>query len=141
MKNKLRVIMAFDFGLKNIGIAIGQEITFTSQTFYSVSANNGEPILDELDKVVKNWKPDLFLVGNPLNMDGTISKIKAKSDKFYNFIEERYNISVELVDERLSTREALDRINSKNEYLINNSDNRHSVAAQVILEHWFREQS
>ena len=41
--------MAFDFGLKNIGIAIGQEITFTSQTFYSVSANNGKPILDELD--------------------------------------------------------------------------------------------
>ena len=141
MKNKLRVIMAFDFGLKNIGIAIGQEITFTSQTFYSVSANNGEPILDELDKVVTNWKPDLFLVGNPLNMDGTISKIKTKSDKFSNFIEERYNIPVELVDERLSTREALDRISSKNKYLINNSDNRHSVAAQVILEHWFREQN
>ena len=71
-----RVIMAFDFGTKNIGIAIGQEITKTASTFYSIRANDGLPDWVELDMIVKEWNPNLFIVGDPLNMDGTRSKIQ-----------------------------------------------------------------
>ena len=64
MKAHPRVILAFDFGLKYIGLAIGQEITNTSHTFFSLKANSGLPNWDELDVIVKDWKPELFFWGN-----------------------------------------------------------------------------
>ena len=132
-----RVIMAFDFGLKNIGIAIGQEITRTASTFYSLKANEGKPRWAELDEIVDDWKPSLFVVGDPLNMDGTRSKIQDLSDRFSNSLNKRYDISIEKSDERLTSREANERLES---FKIGTKDssNKHSISAQIILEDWFR---
>ena len=141
MKAHPRVILAFDFGLKYIGLAIGQEITNTSHTFFSLKANSGLPNWDELDVIVKDWKPELFVVGNPLNMDGSNSKIKNKSDNFSKLINKRYNIPVELMDERLSTREATDRMRSDSIFLTASAADIDGLSAQVILESWFGEQS
>ena len=96
-KDSPRVIMAFDFGTKNIGIAIGQEITKTASTFYSIRANDGLPDWVELDMIVREWKPNLFIVGDPLNMDGTRSKIQDSSDKFSTALNKRYDICIETV--------------------------------------------
>ena len=131
--------MAFDFGTKNIGIAIGQEITKTASTFYSIHANDGLPDWVELDMIVKEWKPNLFVVGDPLNMDGTRSKIQDSSDKFSTALNKRYDICIEKTDERLSSREAKERL--KNIQMgIKDSRNKHSISAQIILEDWFRSQ-
>ena len=54
-----KVIIAFDFGLKHIGMAIGQEITSTAQTFHSLQANNGEPDWNILDILIKEWKKQM----------------------------------------------------------------------------------
>ena len=94
-KDSPRVIMAFDFGTKNIGIAIGQEITKTASTFYSIRANDGLPDWEELDMIIKEWNPNLFIVGDPLNMDGTRSKIQDSSDKFSTALNKRYDIGIE----------------------------------------------
>ena len=129
--------MAFDFGTKNIGIAIGQEITQTASTFYSIRANDGLPDWVELDMIVKEWNPNLFIVGDPLNMDGTRSKIQDSSDKFSTALNKRYDIGIEKTDERLSSREAKERL----EHIqmgIKDSRNKHSISAQIILEDWFR---
>jgi putative Holliday junction resolvase len=134
-----KVIIAFDFGLKHIGVAIGQEITSTAQTFHSLKANNGEPDWNILDILIKEWKPKLFVVGNPLNMDGSDSEIKKKSDKFSVLILRRYNVPVELMDERLTTREAKDRLRSKRDKLISGTGDVHQISAQIILESWFSE--
>ena len=129
--------MAFDFGTKNIGIAIGQEITKTASTFYSIHANDGLPDWVELDMIVKEWNPDLFVVGDPLNMDGTRSKIQDSSDKFSTVLSKRYDISIEKTDERLSSREAKERLENI-QMGIKDSRNKHSISAQIILEDWFR---
>ena len=134
-----KVILAFDFGLKHIGVEIGQEITNTSQTFFSLEAKNGEPNCNQLDPLVKEWNPKLLIVGNPLNMDGSDSEIKKKSDKFSNLINKRYNIPVELMDERLTTREAKDRLKTEEDNSISSGRDTHQVAAQIILESWFSE--
>ena len=107
-----RVIIAFDFGLKHIGVAIGQEITNTAQTLYYFQAKNGKPDWNKLDLLIEEWRPKLFVVGNPLNMDGSKSEIKRQSDKFSNLISKRYNLPVKLVDERLTTKEAKERLES-----------------------------
>ena len=129
--------MAFDFGTKNIGIAIGQEITKTASTFYSIRANDGLPDWIELDMIVKEWNPNLFIVGDPLNMDGTRSKIQDSSDKFSTALNKRYDISIEKTDERLSSREAKERLENI-QMGIKDSRNKHSISAQIILEDWFR---
>ena len=81
-KNSPRVVMAFDFGLKHIGIAIGQEITRTASTFYSIKAFEGQPNWLELDEIIYEWKPSLFVVGDPFNMDGSRSQIQDLADRF-----------------------------------------------------------
>ena len=131
--------MAFDFGTKNIGIAIGQEITKTASTFYSIHANDGLPDWVELDMIIREWKPNLFVVGDPLNMDGTRSKIQDSSDKFSTALTKRYDISIEKIDERLSSREAKERLENI-QMGIKDSRNKHSISAQIILEDWFRSQ-
>ena len=129
--------MAFDFGTKNIGIAIGQEITKTASTFYSIHANDGLPDWVELDMIVKEWNPNLFVVGDPINMDGTRSKIQDSSDKFSTALNKRYDICIEKTDERLSSREARERLENI-QMGIKDSRNKHSISAQIILEDWFR---
>ena len=131
------VIMAFDFGTKNIGIAIGQEITKTASTFYSIHANDGIPDWAELDMLVKEWNPNLFVVGDPLNMDGTRSKNQDSSDKFSTALNKRYDIGLERTDERLSSREAKERLENI-QMGIKDSRNIHCISAQIILEDWFR---
>ena len=134
-----KVILAFDFGLKHIGVAIGQEITNTAQTFFSLDAKNGEPDWSQLDPLVKEWNPKLMVVGNPLNMDGSDSEIKKDSDKFSDLINKRYNVPVELMDERLTTREARARLKSEEGSFISSGKDTHQIAAQIILENWFSE--
>ena len=129
--------MAFDFGIKNIGIAIGQEITKTSSTFYSITAIDGQPNWSELDKIINEWQPQLFVVGDPFNMDGTRSKIQDLADRFSNSLNKRYDINIEKTDERLSSREAKERL-EKETIGTKDSSNKHSISAQVILEDWFR---
>ena len=132
-----RVIMAFDFGLKNIGIAIGQEITRTASTFYSLKATEGKPKWAELDRIIIDWKPGLFVVGDPFNMDGTRSKIQDLSDRFSDSLNKRYDIEIEKLDERLTSREAKERLESL-PIGTKDSSNKHSISAQIILEDWFR---
>ena len=92
-KHSPRVVMAFDFGLRHIGIAIGQEITRTASTFYAIDAIEGHPSWEELDKIINEWKPALFVVGDPFNMDGTRSKIQDLSDRFSKSLNKRYDIA------------------------------------------------
>ena len=129
--------MAFDFGLKNIGIAIGQEITRTASTFYSLKATEGKPKWAELDRIIIDWKPSLFVVGDPFNMDGTRSKIQDLSDRFSDSLNKRYDIEIEKLDERLTSREAKERLESL-PIGTKDSSNKHSISAQIILEDWFR---
>ena len=132
-----RIVMAFDFGIKHIGIAIGQEITKTASTFYSIKALEGQPDWTELDDIIHDWKPDLIVVGDPYNMDGSRSKIQDMSDRFSDALYKRYQIQLEKTDERLSSREANERLQNL-DIGTKSSSNKHSISAQVILEDWFR---
>ena len=98
-----KVILAFDFGLKHIGVAIGQEITNTAETFFSLKAKNGEPDWRKLDTLIKEWNPKLLVVGNPLNMDGSSGKSSQSAKDVSRYIEKNIDIPVCLWDERLST--------------------------------------
>ena len=131
------VVMAFDYGLRNIGIAIGQNITKSASTFYAIKAQDGIPDWIKLDSIIEEWEPGLFIVGDPFNMDGTKSEFQKKIATFSTELIKRYEIQLQMMDERLTTKEAKERIQDKPDG-IKDSINKHSIAAQIILEDWFR---
>ena len=131
------VVMAFDYGLRNIGIAIGQNITKSASTFYAIKAKEGVPDWIKLDSIVEEWEPGLFIVGDAFNMDGTKSEFQKKIVKFTTELKKRYEIEFQMMDERLTTKEAKERIQNKPDG-IKESANKHSISAQIILEDWFR---
>lgn len=99
-------LMAFDWGLRNIGIAVGNSALGTSQPLTIVRARDGAADFSAIAGLVKEWSPDLLLVGDPLNMDGTEAEITPRARKFARQLEGRFNLPVVMVDERLSSREA-----------------------------------
>ena len=130
-------LLAFDYGLKNIGVAYGQSITGTATELPPLSARDGVPNWEHIDKLLKEWQPQLLLVGLPLNMDDSESELSRRSRKFANRLHGRFGFSVELFDERLTTRlakaEARER-GHKGHYASAPVD---SIAARLLLESWF----
>ena len=137
MTQEFGVVMAFDYGLRNIGIAIGQNITKSSSTIYAIKAKEGEPDWIKLDSIVKEWEPALFIVGDPFNMDGTRSEFQKRISQFSTELKNRYKIRLHMMDERLTTKEAKERLKTESSGL-KESANKHSISAQIILEDWFR---
>lgn len=135
----LRRILAFDFGTKRIGIAIGQELTGTATPLEPLAAKDGIPDWQILSALVAKWRPDAFVVGIPLNMDGSISDMALRAQKFCNRLHGRYHKPSYGMDERLSTfaaKSALAAETTKHE--ITSKD---SMAAKLILESWFQQQT
>ena len=124
------IIMGFDFGMRRIGVAVGQEITKTASGLTVVQAFDGIPRWEYLDKIVLDWQPELFIVGLPINMDGSNSEMSKRAHKFSRRISSRYDIKSEMFDERLTSFEA-------REY----EEKTHidAIAAKLILESWLRE--
>ena len=116
--------LAFDFGLKFIGVAVAERRHGTATPLSTVRARDGIPVWDRLDALVREWEPEGFVVGLPLNMDDTESDMSAAARRFGAKLQTRYDIGVEFVDERLSTFEAIQRGGS------------HETAASIIAETW-----
>jgi len=129
-------LMAFDFGSRHIGVAIGQSITASAAPLTRVQANNGIPDWHQLDTLVTTWQPDAFVVGLPLNMDGTDSAMSLRAQKFANRLADRFNKQAFMMDERLSSHESKQLFRERNK----KAQEIDSMAAAVILESWFASQ-
>ena len=135
-----RTILGFDFGLKNIGVAVGQEITQTANPLTVIKARDGIPNWDEIKKLLDQWRPNLLVVGLPLNMDDSEQEMTAAARKFGNRLNGRFQIPVEWHDERLSTYEALEQLGVRNKLQANNRDDVDRISAQLILQSWLNQQ-
>ena len=135
----IKSLLAFDYGTKNIGIASGQTITHSANSLPALKAKDGIPDWNQVEKVLKEWQPDLVLVGLPLNMDDSESELSARARKFANRLHGRFGVKVEMVDERLSSfeakREVMGRGGSR-DYKNNPVD---SIAARIILQTWLEQ--
>src|SRR5678815_3389351 len=98
--------MAFDYGMRQIGVAIGNCLLNTTSSLPVLMAKDGVPDWQAVQNLVEEWRPDLLVVGEPLNMDGTASALSEKAGKFARRLHGRLGLKVEMVDERLSSFEA-----------------------------------
>ncbi len=131
--------MAFDYGLSQIGIAIGNCVLGTTQPLTVLQAKNGQPSWQVLEDLIKEWRPDVLVVGEPFNMDGTTSELSERANKFGRRLHGRLGLEVAMVDERLSSFEA--KQNSRDQGHRGNYK-RHpvdSLAAELVLQTWLSE--
>ena len=126
-------IVAFDFGTKKIGIAVGQTQTMTSSPLDIVFSKNNKINWDGIMTILEEWKPGLILVGKPLNMDGTDSDIMEKVDIFYKKLEKLTKVKCEYVDERLTSFEARQNLLEIKTDLVD------AHAAKILIDHWLSE--
>ncbi|HFD92726.1 MAG TPA: Holliday junction resolvase RuvX [Gammaproteobacteria bacterium] len=132
-----RTLLAFDFGSKKIGIAVGQELTRTARPLTILRNIGGKPDWAGITRLIDEWRPDALVVGLPLNMDGTGQDMTRAAKRFANQLQGRYHLPVFQADERLSTRAAQQMIRERG-----GAEPREGVdalAAQLILETFFGE--
>ncbi|GMG85914.1 Holliday junction resolvase RuvX [Biformimicrobium ophioploci] len=136
-----RSALAFDYGLKNIGVASGQTITGTATELAPLPARDGVPDWDQVSALLREWQPQVLVVGLPLNMDGTESELSARARKFGNRLHGRFGLEVIFVDERLSTRAAKEEAAERGHRGNYASSPVDSIAARIVLEDWLRANS
>ena len=133
-KSSQRTLLGFDFGLKRIGVAVGQELTGTAQALCTLSVKNKQIPWQEVSRLIEQWQPDALVLGLPLNKDNTEHDITRAARRFGNRLNGRYNLPVYWVDERLTSFAAEQLINEKSA----KPGSIDSVAAQLILESWLQ---
>jgi putative Holliday junction resolvase len=135
VRGEPKTLLAFDYGDRHIGVAVGQSLTGTANPLETIRVSSAAPDWDAITRVVRTWQPDALVVGLPLNMDGSEQTVTHSARRFGTELHRRYGKPVHLVDERLTTREARTRLESEGRSLADD----HPVAAQIILESWFNE--
>ena len=143
-----QTILGFDFGTKKIGIAVGQSITQTVTPLITLASQNQKPDWETIEKLIKEWQPNILVVGLPVHLDGEEQAMTQAAKKFGNRLNGRFQLPVEFMDERLSSYEAEQRLREIHAMQKNNrkkqTNKRQSpmdidkIAAQLIVESWFR---
>lgn len=109
--NKPKLILALDFGIKKMGMALGNDLTQDARPFDILAMDNGQPDWDNLLGIIEVWCIDKVVVGLPLNMDGTESMLTKRAKKFarrlaHRLGERHFDVPVYFYDERLTSKEA-----------------------------------
>lgn len=134
-----RTILCFDYGTKSIGVAVGSELTGSATLLPALKARDGIPDWDQIERLIKEWQPQLLLVGLPLNMDGSEQEFTTRTRKFANRLHGRFGLAVSLQDERLSTADARSRLFAEGGYRNLSKDKVDSLSAQIIFEGWYEQ--
>ena len=134
-------ILAFDFGTKKIGVAVGQTFTKSSSPLAVVFNKDNRINWDQILEIINEWQPQLMLIGKPLNMDGTDSDIMKLVEKFHKKLYKLTGIECKYIDERLTSFEA--RQNFK-ELMTENKTSIKSEAidahaAKILIDNWLNQ--
>lgn len=130
-------VIGIDFGTGSIGFAIGQTLTGTASPIGALKAKDGTPDWQQVEKLLKEWQPDLVVVGLPLNMDGTEQPMTVRAKKFANRLHGRFGVQVTTHDERLTTTDAKAHLFESGGYRNLKKGNVDAQSAVVILESYF----
>lgn len=96
-------ILAFDFGLKRIGVAVGNTLIRQAQPLSIISAPSNDAKFDAIYRLIQEWQPALCVVGLPMHQDGAAHEMTVRCQRFANQLHGRYGVKVALVDERYSS--------------------------------------
>jgi putative holliday junction resolvase len=134
-------VLAFDFGLRRIGLAAGDTLTCSAAPLPAIAASPSGPDWSSIERQLRSLHPRRLVVGAPYNVDGTPGALAPAARRFAAELEKRFGLPVNLVDERWSSLEASEvlkarRASGERRKRIRREDI-DSAAAAVILQRWF----
>ena len=124
-------VMAFDYGTRRIGVAIGNTLTQTGQPIQIIAENGDDARFGLIETLIQEWRPDQLVVGLPCHPDGVPHKMTAKAKRFGNQLNGRFHLPVSWVDERYTSA-----VLEGNPEMRDNLD---AQSATLILEQYFAE--
>ena len=136
-------LLGFDYGRRRIGVAVGETVTGGARPLETLNCPaDGKPDWQGIARLIREWRPDTVVVGRPEQADGTPNQVTASAERFARQIEGRFGLTVHLVDERLSSREAEARLSDRGHHRSRGPDPAiDMMAACIILETWLAEQA
>jgi len=131
------IFLAFDFGTKNIGVAVGQKITKSATPLAPLVVKNTQLPWNKIDALIKNWQPNALVVGVPYQINGEeLTTVTKLAQDFILQLQNRYNLPVYAAEERLTTKAARAELFEQGGYRALQKESIDSVAAKIILEDW-----
>ena len=130
-------ILAFDFGEKRIGVAVGETILKLAHPLVTISTEINEIRFAQIQTLIQEWRPALLVVGLPLSVEGEEHAMTKLSTRFAQRLEGRFSLPVTLVDERFSSTEASQNLKDAGVYGRQQKAMIDQVAAQTILQSYF----
>ena len=126
-------VMAFDYGTRRIGVAVGNTLTRLGQPIKTIAEASGDAVFKVIEGLLKEWQPNRLVVGLPCHPDGTEHAMSAKARRFGNQLHGRFQLPVEWVDERYTSA-----VLEANPDMRDNLD---AESAALILEQYFLEKN
>jgi putative holliday junction resolvase len=127
-------ILAFDFGIRRIGVAVGETTLGLAHPLATIDADSDDERLAAIAALVREWQPTLLVVGLPMHADGTPHAMTARAQKFARWLEARFRLAVDLVDERYTTEAATTALADAGVGERRHKPLRDQIAAQIILQ-------
>lgn len=124
-------VMAFDYGTRRVGVAVGNSVTGTGQALKTIAAPNSDNLFKEVESLLKEWQPERLVVGKPLHPDGAEHEMTSKAVRFGNQLHGRFQLEVAWVDERYTSAVL--------EGDAQMQDNLDAHSAALLLEQYFSE--
>ncbi len=137
-------VLGFDVGARRIGVAVGNTLSGTARPIAMVAARDDGPDWSAIQSLISQWRPARLVVGEPLTLDGETQPATHMARRFAREAGTRFNLPVDLIDERSSSREAERRFAEKRrngEARRRDAQVLDALAAQVIVERWLGDAS
>lgn len=137
----VRTVLAFDFGLERVGIAVGEAEVGTAHPLPALAALTPTGRLTAIERLIGEWRPALLVVGRPLGEDGAPHEMTRRAERFARQLHGRFGLPVRMVDERYSSAEAESRMRAaygaRKAVKLARAKVLDSQAAQLVLSQFF----
>jgi putative Holliday junction resolvase len=134
-------ILAFDFGTRRIGVAVGETTLGLAHPLATIAVDSDDDGLAAIAALVREWQPALLVVGMPTHADGTPHAMTGRAQEFARRLEARFELEVELVDERYTTEAASAALADAGVGRRGHKPLRDQIAAQIILQAYLDQRS
>jgi putative Holliday junction resolvase len=131
------IVLAFDFGLRRIGVAVGETMLRNARPLTTIDAEDNARRFAAIEKLIAEWQPARCIVGLPSSLDGTEHEMSARCRRFANQLHGRFRLPVDLADERLSSVRAEAQLRERGVDTRRDKAAIDAEAAAIILQSWF----
>jgi len=132
-------ILAFDFGTRHLGVAVGDGETRLAHALGAIHAGSNAARMGEIELLVREWRPSKLVVGLPLSLEGGEQEMTARARRFARQLAARFGLPVDLTDERLSSASAEEGLRAAGRGGRKHKQLVHGEAARIILQSYLDE--